>query len=105
MRGSETVVLVKLGPPDRFGQRTEVSRTYVPGCIIWPRQRGDAAEQGAVIIDGLNVFMPPGVADPSAVDRIEARGKSYEIEGVPGDYRNTAGRKLGLQIVLRRVGA
>jgi hypothetical protein len=104
MRGSETVVLVKLGPPDRFGQRTETERIDVTGCVIWPRQRGDAAEQGAVIIEGLNVFMPPGT-DPTAVDRIEARGKSYEIEGVPGDYRNTGGRKLGLQVVLRRVGA
>lgn len=103
MRGSESVELVKLGPPDAYGDRTELSRVVVGGCIIWPRQLGDHSERGVVIISGLHVFLPPDT-DVDAVDRVEARGEEYEVEGVPGDYRTAAGQKKGIWAVLKRVG-
>lgn len=112
MRGREVVELIRLGPPDRFGQRLDMPPLEIVGCVIWPRTSSEGAGRGAaedisargvLTIAGLNIFMPPG-NEVLASDRIRARGEVYEVEGETGDYRNTSGREIGLIVTLRKVG-
>lgn len=98
---------VKKGPT---GQREYGTPREIGGCKIWPRTSDDV-EDGA-ILDGLNIAFTARndpaftVEQPCAVnanDRITARGKQWEVEGVPGDFRPNSGPKVILQV--GRVGA
>lgn len=68
-----------------------------PGCTIWPRTSEEVGK-GEVVIEGLNVFTRKG-ADVLASDRVKARGETYAVDGVPGDYGK------GLMVVLKRLGS
>lgn len=104
MRGAETVELIRLGEPDRWGERPEQAPVAIPGCVLWPRTSTEDDARGVVVIAGLNCFLPPGSPQVSAVDRIRARGGDWEVEGEPGDYRNTSGRAVGVLVTLQKVG-
>jgi hypothetical protein len=107
---TETITVepfIKKGPT---GQREYGDPREIKGCKIWPRTSSEA-EDGA-ILDGLNVYVPPR-ADPLATtelpvaikanDRITARGKDWEIDGAPGEFRPSSGVKVIMQV--KRVGS
>lgn len=92
------------------GQLTFGPPRTIKGCKIWPRT-SDEIEAGGTVIDGLNIYIPPR-ADPAATtetpvaikanDRIVARGKEWDVDGVPGEYRPNSGVKTIL--MTKRVG-
>lgn len=92
------------------GQKTYGTPRTIKGCKIWPRTSDDI-EAGGAIIDGLNIYVPPR-ADPAATtenpvaikaeDRVIARGKEWEVDGVPGEYRPSSGIKV--IFMTKRVG-
>jgi hypothetical protein len=102
MRGVESVEISAFSGKDWEGNATFSPAVTVPGVFIWPRTSSEDASAGEVIIDGLNVFIPPPTA-VDARDRITARGKVYEVAGVPGEY--VLGRARGTMVVLKRAGA
>ena len=105
MRGTETVKVYRQAKSDSLddlGTATSTPDHEEPNCLIWPRTSTEEGK-GEVVIDGLNVFTPPG-ADVLASDIVEARGEKYDVEGKPGDYR-LHGRQRGLLVVLKRLGS
>ena len=103
MRGHETIVIKPAGGLDDDGDpKAPGDPVTVEGCIIWPRRSSE--EQGGVIIEGYNVFIPPGNPGPTATDRVNARGKDWAVDGVPGEFK-MGGRDKGILVVLKRVGA
>jgi hypothetical protein len=84
------------------GQITYGAPRTISGCKIWPRT-SDELDAGGTVIDGLNIYVPPR-ADPAATDlvpvaitakdRIVARGKEWEVDGVPGEFRPSSGIKV-----------
>jgi hypothetical protein len=81
----ETVVIVRRGPQDRDGDRPVLGEDPVDGCNVWPRTSSERAERGEVIIAGLGIAFPRGT-EIEAQDQVKARGDTWDIEGVPGDY-------------------
>lgn len=103
-KGSEVVTVSALGTRDRVGDLTPGAAKFTrQDAVIWPRTSTEDASRGEVVIDGLNIFLPGEMpAEVLASDIVEARGKKWAIDGVPGDYRKK-GRKLGLLIVVKRL--
>lgn len=103
MRGTETVTVLRGGQRDENGDETVGASAprVIKGCLVWPRTSTEDDARGEVIIEGLNVFTPPG-ADVLATDRMVARGKEYAVVGEPGDYR-LGGAKKGLLVLLGKV--
>ena len=55
------------------------------------------------VIIGLTVYLPDG-ADINAVDRVVARGATWEVVGEPQAWQNPyTGRRPGVPVSLRRV--
>ena len=105
MRGTEVVKVYRQAKADSLDDTDTSASTpdhEVPNCLIWPRTSTEEGK-GEVVIEGLNVFTPPG-ADVLASDIVEARGERYDVDGVPGDYR-LRGRQRGLLVVLKRLGS
>lgn len=105
MRGTETIKIfrgAKVDSLDSVDAGDEVAHHEEPHCIVWPRTSEELGK-GTVIIEGENVFTPPG-ADVLATDQVELRGVRYDVEGKPGDYR-MRGRQRGLLVVLKRLGS
>lgn len=91
------------------GQSPTGVKTYGPprdvkGCKIWPRVSKEIDEGGA-ITDGLNIYVPPGAdaVGVKATDRVLARGKEWEVDGVPGMYWPSSGQKV--IFMTKKVGA
>lgn len=102
MRGTETITVIPQVVTDRLRDPSGAAEPPydIEGCIVWPRQSEEEGK-GWVQIDGENVFAPPGSVVP-ATARVELRGKTYDVEGSPGDYR-LRGRQKGILIVLKSV--
>lgn len=102
--GSETVSILPEQPKDAHGDPVgEVPDPItVESCIIWPRTSTEEG-RGEVIIDGLNVYMPPETAVlPGPKDDVMARGERYAVDGKPGEYVSKAGMEKGTIVVLGR---
>lgn len=92
------------------GQKEYGPPRTIKGCKIWPRT-SDEIEKGGAIIDGLNIYVPPK-ADPAATaekpvaitanDLIIARGREWDVDGQPGEYRPNSGIKA--IFMTKRVG-
>lgn len=105
MRGTETIKVWREAKRDSLEDETTADPNphhEVRNCIVWPRTSTEQGK-GEVVIEGENVFTPPG-ADVLATDVVELRGKKYDVEGTPGDYR-LRGRQRGLLVVLKRLGS
>ena len=106
MRGRETIqILPSAGSTSDNEPLPAGDPVPVKNCIIWPRRSSEDNDRGSVIIEGFNVYLPPGSRVPKAVDKIVARGKTWEVEGVPGQFVSPSGRDKGTLVVLKRVGA
>lgn len=105
-RGSETVTILPSTGVDSDGDSlpSGPSRT-VTGCIIAPRFSDEDAAGGPKIIEGLMLYLPPGTAAPSFEDRVNARDKVYEIDGVPGEFVSKGGADKGVLVYLKREGS
>lgn len=100
MRGAERVEIQEYGEADWTGKRPKLEPKTAKGCVIWPRTEPETE----VPIDGLNLYIPPGEPTPTAGASVTARGKQYEIEGVPGEYVATSGADKGTIVALKRAG-
>jgi hypothetical protein len=105
MRGNETVTVKRPAPKDWQGDPTGPDAEFeIPNCQLWPRSSTEDAARGRVIIDGLNLFIPPGSANSVyATDTVVVRGDEYSVVGVPGSY-DLKGKPKGMIVVLSRTG-
>jgi hypothetical protein len=116
VKGSEEVILVRPGGPDDWaGDPTGESTTLgiFEQCLVWPRISTEVVAEGTKIVEGYNVWIPwrpkenQAVMDEAlelkATDRVVVRGKEWQVDGTPADHRNMRGRRLGVQMVTRRV--
>jgi len=106
-RGSEEVVILRPGQPDRYGsigESVEVGR--LKNCVVIPRVSGETEDRGVVIISGYQIWAPEivGQVSPKATDLLQVRGELHNVDGVPGDYRSKRGRRLGDMIYTLRSG-
>ncbi len=103
-RGSETVYIQPEQARDSHGDPVgdPPEPVQVDECVVWPRSSTEEG-RGEVIIDGLNVYMPPETAVlPGPKDDVIARGERYAVDGVPGEYINKGGLDKGTVVVLKR---
>jgi hypothetical protein len=107
MRG-ESVWLLPGATRDANGDWIEPAPgpVEVTGCAVAPRVNADTDDtdtrgrQGIVV--GLTLYAPPGTA-LTATSRVQVRGETYEVEGLPGDWRNPyTGRAVGISAALRK---
>lgn len=106
----ETVEIVRTVPyTDPWGNTTPgdwstATRTPSDGWIIAPRlaDEGEGARSTATIV-GLWAYGPAGT-DLLPTDRIGVRGRDYEIDGVPEEWRDPwTDRRPGIQVALTRI--
>jgi hypothetical protein len=105
----ETVTIVRASATsaDPYGNPVNnwsgATRTTVTGCAVAPRTSPESGgPDNPVAIIGLLVYAPSGT-DIRATDRIEARGETWEVDGIPGDWRSPfTGTEFGVEVALRR---
>lgn len=105
--GVETLVVHRPSSTlDRFGDPTSTEPDReVEGCAIVPRPAAgeDADPRSMTVIAGLQAFCPPD-ADIRATDQVTVRGRRYEVDGEPGDFRaRRTGASKVLLVNLKRV--
>lgn len=114
IKGKEEVILVRPGEVDRNGDPTGDATTMgiFEQCVVWPRTSTEVSERGTVITEGYVVWLPwigdnratlDEVMGVKATDRVIVRGDEWQVEGSPADHRSMRARRLGVQIVLKRV--
>lgn len=104
----ETVTVLRSGlTDDGYGNQVRdwASATSTPyeGCAVAQGKRGSEilADRNAVLSD-LVVFMPSG-ADVEATDRLEVRGRAYEVVGEPFDWVSPfTGTRFGVVVYCNR---
>lgn len=76
----------------------------IPGCGFNPGQSSEPVQDARnAVITKPEVYAPPG-SDVLAGDRLVVRGKTYEVDGDPADWRNPfTGWAPGLVIPLKVV--
>lgn len=106
----ETVMVVRAGlVDDGYGNQVRdwatATSTPYEGCAVAQGTRGGESLTGDrnVIVSDLIVFMPSG-ADVASTDRLEVRGRAYEVVGEPFDWVNPwSGAAFGLVAYCNRV--
>jgi hypothetical protein len=106
MRGAETIRVKRPAPVDWQGDPTGDPQEFdIRNCQLWPRSSTEDSDRGRVIIEGWNVYIPPGSPNSVyATDTIVVRGDEYSVVGVPGAY-DLKGKDKGMIVVLSRTGA
>lgn len=115
MTGETVTVLRPDVGTDRYGDPvkdwSDPTRIDLDGCALAPAgvgtggsgTREDTAAGREGVVDGWDLFCPPG-ADITALDRVEARGQVYEVDGQPATWTSPYGGATGgVQVSLRRV--
>lgn len=120
LKGKEEVILVRPGGVDHHGDPSGEALTLaiLKQCVIWPRVSTEVAVEGTVITEGYNVWIPWGpnaealtivneeigsVLELAATDRVIVRGDEWQVDGTPADQRTLRSKRLGLQMVTRRI--
>ena len=108
----ETVTVVRAGlVDDGYGNQVRdwstATRTPYDGCAVAQGARDriteDLTGDRNVIVSDLVVFMPSG-ADVLATDRLEVRGRDYEVVGEPFAWVNPfTGTPFGTPVYCNRV--
>jgi len=113
-KGKEEVILVRPGEVDRNGDPTGDATTLgiFEQCIVWPRVSTEVSERGTVITEGYNVWIPwagdnrltlDEVMGVEATDVVVIRGEEWQVEGTPADQRTMKSKRLGIQMVTKRI--
>ena len=104
----ETVTVVRAGlVDDGYGNQvpdwSTATSTPYEGCAVGQGSRGgEVLADRNVVLSDLVVFMPPG-ADVVATDRLEIRGRAYEVVGEPFDWRSPfSGTAFGTAVYCNR---
>lgn len=102
--GTRTIVVVRETKVDRFDDAPAAApdRHDVTGCAVLPRTSHEE-ERGWVIVDGRMIIAPYG-ADVLATDKVEVDGKTWEVDGEPGDYENKRGQGKATMFYLKSQG-
>lgn len=105
----ETVTVVRAGlADDGYGNQvpdwSNPTRTPYDGCAVGQGSRGsEVTDDRNAVVSDLVVFMPSG-ADVMATDRLEVRGRAYEVVGEPFDWVNPfTGTAFGVVVYCNRV--
>lgn len=101
----ETITVIRPPAKDKFGDPVagSAAETAVPGCAFWPRTTTELLNGQNTLIEGLDVFFPPGT-DVRATDRLRITGLIYEVDGDPGVWRSElTGTDAGIQASATRV--
>jgi hypothetical protein len=113
--GKEEVILVRPGEVDRYGDPTGEATTLgiFEQCVVWPRVSTEVAVEGTVISEGYNVWIPwrpksnqdtyTEALGVKGTDLVVIRGEEWNVEGTPADQRTMKAKRLGIQMVTRRV--
>lgn len=100
--GVETVIRLRPGPIARFGERGPDITAQIHNCTLVPRTSSESDDRENTVIIGYTLVAPP-LTDLKADDRILARGATWQIEGLPGDYRTKKGVAKAVIAALERV--
>src|SRR5690349_17221296 len=103
-KGTETVTVFEKGTRDRVNNVVDgPEKGVLTRCIIFPRSTDESSDRGTITIEGYNVWAPAPIGFPlSSTDVVVARGRKWSVEGVPGDWRNKRGKKLGVLLTLQK---
>lgn len=105
MRGNETVRVKRPAATDWQGDPTGPPQEFdIPFCQLWPRTSTETPDRGRVIIEGWNIYVPPGSSNTiAATDTVVVRGDELSVVGVPGQY-DLKGKDKGLIAIVSRTG-
>lgn len=115
VKGKEEVILVRPPGKDRYGDPTGPATTIgiFEQCVVWPRISTEVVAEGTQITEGYNVWIPwrPKVNQATYDDAVElagtdlivVRGKEWGLEGTPADQRTMRGKRMGIQMVAKRL--
>jgi len=104
----EPVVRLRGGTTeDRYGNQAAdwgtPDRLTITGCSLAPRLQAENLEGRQGVVIGWTLYAPPD-ADIQPTDRIEARGKTLEVDGEPGVWTSPyTGREAGIELSLKTV--
>lgn len=102
MDGTQVIQIKPFVSRTSHGDVTYGPPVTVRDVIVWPRT-SEELERGGTIIDGQNVYIQPGKPIPNAKDQIVYDGKTYDIDGVPGEY--PLGGEFHTLVVLKGTGS
>lgn len=102
--GSETITVVRKPKTDRLSSATATATEHdVDGCVVLPRSSFEEGK-GWVTVDGKQIIAPYG-ADVKAGDLVRVEGVLWDVDGVPGNYRNRRAKGKATIFYLKRVGS
>jgi hypothetical protein len=97
--GKETIVIVTPGKEGTFGSQGPSTSRTVKNCAIVPAGSDEAGGTRATVITHLLVIAPKGTTLESN-ETVEARGKTWEIEGDAGQLIDRSGRERAVKFAL-----
>lgn len=116
--GESVTVLRAVAGADGYGDPVladwantgSIVSTAVQGCAVAPSSganlSGTSAEDNnnrTAVIVGLQLYLPAGT-DIRSSDRVVVRGETFEVEGIPGDWRSPfTGWRPGVEVALIKV--
>lgn len=102
--GSRTITVKRKAKVDRLSTATTTPTTHdITGCSVLPRTSHEE-DKGWVIVEGRMVIAPFG-SDVEATDQVIVDGKTWEVDGEPGDYENRRGKGKATIFYLKRLGS
>ena len=72
-------------------------------AIVYPRSSSEDNELRSALISGLTVLLPPDAPAIPHTARVEARGRTWEVDGDDGDWKSPWGWEPGREVNLREV--
>lgn len=105
--GGELVVILHRIPDgtDRYNNtRYRTESVEVGGAAVRVLSSDERAESGgSTITDSIEVMLPPGT-EVTALDRLQVRGLTYEVDGRPKAERDPmTGAEGGVRVIAHRV--
>ena len=87
--GTETVVVQRPAPRDRFGdpEGEPIPLGTLTQCHVIPRMLDEDSDRGQVIIEGYQVITPPPGFEIPADAQVVVRGETQQVDGQVGDFR------------------
>lgn len=103
--GVRTIVVVRTPKVDKLkGDAAGPPAEHeIEGCAVLPRSSNEEGK-GWVFVDGRMIIAPHG-ADVLATDKVRVDGKTWEVDGTPGDYEDKRARGKATIIYLKRLGS